>query len=328
VLSIEWQILEVGAGVDTALTERKALSIVVTGATRGPGLAVVKALVEAGHHVSGSVSVYSDADKLRALGALPIYVDELRGSELAAVVRMAKADVVVDLGRQDLNQSLRAVRWDTGELIDRAKATVQAAKDGGAKFVVAASFAFVYGAADGHEVTEETRPETSGHPLLKAILKAEKAILNGGVPACVMRLGYLYGPHMAQLKDVSSAMRQGRPVASGKGVVNYVYVDDAAEAIRRACEAQPAGEVFNVTDGHPITSAEFLAAFAQETGIQTPSRLPKLLNWVVAGRSLNELLGFSASVSSAKAAEELGWKPGYSLHAGLADTLLWWRAGA
>ncbi|NOG52603.1 MAG: hypothetical protein HND48_26510 [Chloroflexi bacterium] len=73
-------------------------------------------MVEAGHHVSGSVSVYSDADKLRALGALPIYVDELRGSELAAVVRMAKADVVVDLGRQDLNQSLRAVRWDTGEL--------------------------------------------------------------------------------------------------------------------------------------------------------------------------------------------------------------------
>ncbi|MDL1917640.1 hypothetical protein FBR00_17025, partial [Anaerolineae bacterium CFX4] len=100
--------------MDTALTERKALSIVVTGATRGPGLAVVKALVEAGHHVSGSVSVYSDADKLRALGALPVYVDELRGSELAAVVRMAKADVVVDLGRQDLNQSLRAVRWDTG----------------------------------------------------------------------------------------------------------------------------------------------------------------------------------------------------------------------
>ncbi|MBK9124686.1 MAG: NAD(P)-dependent oxidoreductase [Chloroflexi bacterium] len=314
--------------MDTALTERKALSIVVIGATRGPGLAVVKALVEAGHHVSGSTNTHADAAQLRALGALPVYVDELRGSELASVVRMAKADVMVDLGRQDLNQSLRPVQWDADELIARAKATVQAAKDGGAKFIVAASYAFVYGAADGHEVTEDTRPETSGHPLLKAIVKAEKAVLNGGVPACVLRLGYLYGPHMAQLKDISSAMRQGRPIATGEGVVNYVYVEDAAEAVRRACEAQPAGELFNVTDGHPMTSAEFLDVFAQETGMQTPSRLPKLLNMVLAGRSHNEQLSFSARVSSAKAAEKLGWKPGYSLHAGLADTLLWWRAGA
>lgn len=314
--------------MDTALTERKALSIVVIGATRGPGLAVVKALAEAGHHVFGSASTHADAARLRALGALPVYVDELRGSELASVVRMAKADVVVDLGRQDLNQSLRPVQWDADELIARAKATVQAAKDGGAKFIVATSYAFVYGAAAGHEVTEDSRPETSGHPLLKAIVKAEKAVLNGGVPACVLRLGYLYGPHMAQLKDISSAMRQGRPIATGEGVVNYVYVDDAAEAVRRACEAQPTGELFNVTDGHPMTSAEFLDVFAQETGMQTPSRLPKLLNMVLAGRSHNEQLSFSARVSSAKAAEELGWKPGYTLHAGLADTLLWWRAGA
>lgn len=314
--------------MDTALTERKALSIVVTGATRGPGLSVVKALVEAGHRVAGSAGTHADAKQVRAMGALPVYVDELRGSELAAVVRMAKADVIVDLGRQDLNQSLRPVQWNGDELIARARAVVQAAKDGGAKFIVATSYAFVYGDAGGQEVTEDTRPETAGHPLLKAIVKAEKTVLNGGVPACVLRLGYLYGPHMAQLKDVSTALRQGRPIASGDGIANYVYVDDAAEAIRRACEAQPAGEVFNITDGHPITSAEFLAVFAQEAGMEAPSRLPKLLNMVLAGRSFSEQLNFSARVSSKKAAEKLGWKPGYTVHAGLADTLLWWRAGA
>lgn len=314
--------------METALTERTALSIVVTSASRGPGLAVVRKLARAGHKVSGVTVTSTDATLIRAVGGLPVYADETRGSELASLVRMAKADVVVDLGRQDLNQTIHNAAWNGDELIARARAAAEGARDGGAKFLVATSYAFVYGDMHGHEVSEATRPDTGGHPLLKAIVKAEKAALNSGVPACVLRLGYLYGPNIGQLRDASDKLRRGRPIAVGSGLANYVYEDDAAEAIRRACEAQPAGEVFNIADGQPVTSTEFLAAFAESLGMRAPGGMPGFLNGFMAGRPLKDLFGLSARVDIAKAQQTLGWTPQYPLKSGLSDTFLTWRAEA
>lgn len=312
--------------MDTALTERKALSIVVTGGTRGPGLEVVKKLAHAGHKVSAITDSAAHADLVRAAGALPVYADELRGSELASVVKNAKADVLVDLSRQDLNQTVLNAAWDADELVTRAKATAQAAKDGGAKFLVFTSYAFVYGDTHGHEVDESAKPSTGGHPLLKAILRAEKAALNSGVPACVLRLGYLYGAHIEQLHAVTTTLRQGRPVAVGDGLANYVYAVDAAEAIRRAAEAQPSGEVLNITDGHPVTSAQFVGAVAESLGMRAPSKYPSFLNGFMAGSPLKDLFGLSTKISISKAQAVLGWTPSYPLKAGLSDTSLTWRA--
>src|SRR5690606_2492855 len=151
------------------------------------------------------------------------------------------------------------------------------------------SYAFVYGDAHGHDVTETDRPETNGHPLLKAVVRAEKTALNSGVPACVLRLGYLYGAHMDQMHDVVHSMRQGRPVPAGSGLANYLYDDDAAEAIRAAVEAQPAGQIINVTDGHPVTSAHFLASLASTMGIRAPGTLPGFLNGLMSGSPLKDL---------------------------------------
>jgi nucleoside-diphosphate-sugar epimerase len=313
---------------DTALTERKVLSIVVTGASRGPGLAVVRKLASAGHKVAGVAGSNADAAAVRAAGGLPVFADETRGSELTSLVKMAKADVVVDLARQDLNQTLRNGAWNADQLVARAKAAAQGARDGGAKFLVATSYAFVYGDAHGHEVAETDRPETNDHPLLKAVVKAEKAALNSGVPACVLRLGYLYGPNMPHIQDVTQSLRQGRPVPAGAGLANYLYDEDAAEAIRRAVEAQPAGEVINVTDGHPVTSAKFLASVASAMGIRAPGALPGFLNSLMSGSPLKDLFGLSSRVNIAKAQQVLGWSPRYTLDAGLSDAFLSLRSEA
>lgn len=313
---------------ETALTERKALSIVVTGASRGPGLAVVRKLAQAGHKVAGVARTNAEATLVRAAGGLPVFADETRGSELTSLVKMAGADVVVDLARQDLNQTLRNAAWDAGELVRRASAVAEAVRDGGAKFLVTTSYAFVYGDAHGHEVSEADRPDTANHPLLKAAVKAEKIALGSGVPACVLRFGYLYGAHMSQLQDVSQTLLQGRPVPSGSGLANYLYDEDAAEAIRRAVEAQPMGEIINITDGHAVSSANFLAAMASAMGIRTPGTLPGFLNGLMGGSPLRDLFGLSSRVSIAKARQLLGWTPHYTLDSGLADTFLSMRAGA
>lgn len=313
---------------DTALTERKVLSIVVTGASRGPGLAVVRKLADAGHKVAGVAATNADAAAVRAAGGLPVFADETRGSELTSLVKMVKADVVVDLARQDLNQTLRNGAWSADELTARAKASAQAARDGGAKFLVATSYAFVYGDAHGHDVAETDKPHTNGHSLLKAVVKAEKAALNSGVPACVLRLGYLYGANMPQVQEITQSLRQGRPIPAGSGLANYLYDEDAAEAIRRAVEAQPAGEIINVADGHPVTSASFLASVASAMGIRAPGTLPGFLNSLLGGSPLKDLFGLSSRVSIAKAEQVLGWTPRYTLDAGLSDAFLSMRAEA
>ena len=111
-------------------------------------------------------------------------------------------------------------------------------------------------------------------------------------------------------------------------VGHYLYDDDAAEAIRRAVEAQPAGQIINVTDGHPVTGTDFLAALASTMGVRAPGVLPGFLNGLMSGSPLKDLFGLSSRVSIAKAQQVLGWSPRYTLDAGLSDTFLSIRAEA
>ncbi len=323
-----------GAGVDAALTERKSLNIVVTGASVGAGASVVSRLVKAGHRVGGIVVTTTDGHLMRSLGALPVYAHEARSSEVASLVRMMKADVLVDLGNSEANQTLVNQDWKVDELVARAKSLAEAAKDGGAKLLVQISHAFVYGNHGGHDdhghahdlIDETSKPETGGHPLLKAIVKAEKAALNSGIGAVVLRAGYGYGAHYSALKHATAALKRGTMLPSGDGVVNYLYAEDLAEAIRLAVEAQPVGEIFNVSNGSPITSLKFLVGLATELGIVAPGKMPGFVNAMTAGKPLGDLLGLSAPVSIAKIKTALGFSPVYTLAAGFGDTLLTWRA--
>jgi nucleoside-diphosphate-sugar epimerase len=327
--------LDGGGNVDAALTERKALNIIVTGAAVGAGPAVVSALTKAGHVVRGIAATTAQAHLLRALGGLPIYADDARAGEVAALVRLHKVDALVDLGSNEANQTVVNMGWDAERLQARAAALAEAAQTGGAKLLVQVSHAFVYGDHGGHDdhghghghhhlIDETTKPQTGGHPLLKAVVKAEKAALNiGGV---VLRAGYGYGGHYSGLKQATDSLKRGGLLPSGEGVVNYLAAADLAEAIRRVAEAQPHGEVFNVSDGKPITSYQFVAALAAELGVITPAKLPSLVNSMMAGKPLADLLALSAPVSIAKITAALGFTPSYGLSAGLADALLTWRA--
>lgn len=331
-----------GVGVDAALTERKSLNIIVTGAGVGSGPSVVSRLAKAGHRVGGIVTTTADGHLMRGLGAQPVYAHEHRASEIASLIRMMKADVLIDLGNGEANQTLANLNWDVDNLAARAKALAEAAHDGGAKVLVQVSHAFVYGNKGGHHddhgghghghhdlIDETTKPETGGHPLLKAVVKAEKAALNSGVGAIVLRAGYGYGAHYSALKQASLALRQARQLPSGDGVVNYVYAEDLAEAIRRAVEANAVGEIFNVSNGAPISSHAFLNAFAAEHGLPAQGKSSGLLGALMSSgntKPLSELLAMSAPVSIAKIEKALGFKPSYSLSAGFADMLLTWRA--
>ena len=82
---------------------------------------------------------------------------------------------------------------------------MRSARTDGASMLVHASFAFVHAVERGARLKEPLRSSVD------AIFECEALALSGPVPACVVRLGYLYGPVSGDLRAYRSAFRLSRP---------------------------------------------------------------------------------------------------------------------
>ena len=104
--------------------------------------------------------------------------------------------------------------------------------------LVHASFAFVHAVERGAELEEPLRSSVD------AILECEALALSGPVPACVVRLGYLYGPQSADLRAYRTAFRLGRPYWSGpsKALQYHLHQFDAASALLAAAQTTQRGQ--------------------------------------------------------------------------------------
>ena len=156
------------------------------------------------------------------------------------------------------------------KLLAGTRRALRAAGSAKASIFVHASFAFVRAVEGGRHI---------GQPLqscVDAILECEALVLASGLPACVVRLGYLYGPDSADLRAYRTAFRLGRPYWSGKAdaLQDHVHQLDAASALRAASRAGNAGKTCYATDGHPLGFEPFMDAFAHRVGRARPLHLP------------------------------------------------------
>lgn len=309
-----------------------SLSVYMTGADSLLGYEVIKQLVARGHRVAGTVSGLDGATLIRQNGGLPVYNDLFRSGEIAGVLKMTNADVVINLAPQGVNGlPAQNTDWDyyTRLLLQGTAALLEAAKSVGVKFVVHTSYTFLYGDTHGEWVDENT-PLASGDSLLAAGVKAERAVLNSGIPSAVLRAGYVYGPddNFAAVRD---AIVAGKSLLLGEDhtIANWIYVSDLASAVVLAAEQQTAGEVFNVTDDHPVSIAAFTERFAADLGIGHPARrrLPGFAANILVNKSHLALLNASAKAKTDKAKSQLGWKPKFpNQQQGIEQVLLTWRA--
>jgi nucleoside-diphosphate-sugar epimerase len=147
---------------------------------------------------------------------------------------------------------------------------MRSARADGAPMLVQASFAFVHAVEHGVSLTDPLRSSVD------AILECEALALSGPLPACVVRLGYLYGPESADLRAYRTAFRLGRPYWSGprKALQYHLHQCDAAAALRSAGRPRNQGKILYATDGHAVSFMKLMDAFAHRVGRRNPLHLP------------------------------------------------------
>jgi nucleoside-diphosphate-sugar epimerase len=307
------------------------LSVFLTGGNTGLGREVTRQLVTRGHRVTATVNDLESAAALRAAGGLPVYNDLFRAGEIASVLKMAEANVVVNLAPQAVNGlPFSTTDWDyyTRLLGEGAAALAAGAAQAGVSFIVHTSFTFLYGHAAN---ADETAALVADNPLFAAAAAGEKAVLNGTVPGCVLRTGFTYGSGSASIFTLRDTLRAGRSLMLGDEhhTVSWTHESDLAQAVVLAVEQQPAGEIFNIVDDNPASTSAFVDHFAESFGVVRPGRqnLPPFLANAILNKIFQAMLGVSASAKNDKAKAQLGWAPRYPHHKqGIEQTLLAWRA--
>jgi len=277
------------------------MRVFVTGATGFIGSAVVKELVDAGHHVLGLTRSDAGAKSLEAAGA-QAHRGDLEDLESLRNGAVATDAVIHTAFRHDWSRFAESC-----ELDKRAIETIGAVLQGSSRpFIVSSGV----GVAQGCAATEDDPPLSS--PSLPRVSEVTAVVLmERGVTAIVMRL-----------PQVHDTVKQGLvtpliAVARAKGVSAYIgdgqnrwpaaHVSDVARLYRLALEKGAAGARYHAVAEEGVAAKDIATAIGRGLNVPVIS---------IAQDQAQEQFGFlgffvgrDAHVSSAQTRAKLGWSP-------------------
>ncbi len=252
------------------------------------------------------------------------------GRVLAAVagdVRQGGAPVIVNLALQAPNSLLHDGRawWDgaPAHMLASTRRVLAAARRKEGAFLVHASYAFLQATECGDRAGNRL------WPIIEAAREGEEMVLHSDIDACVVRLGYLYGPQSRDVRAYRRAFQLHRPYWAGppRNLQHHLHTDDAAQALLTA-GAQRAGGTSYATDGTPASFADFMDHFAHLVGRSHPLHIPRqarLLVRPVVRQAHMEMVELAAT--GAAAPRLRGWTPAYrGYREGLAQVVGAWNA--
>ncbi|MBJ7595929.1 MAG: hypothetical protein JF886_13945 [Candidatus Dormibacteraeota bacterium] len=238
------------------------------------------------------------------------------------------APVIVNLALQVPNTLLHDGHawWDDpgSHILASTRRVLAAARRERAAFLVHASYAFLECAEGGAEVGDRMRP------VVDAAREAESMVLDSGQPACVVRLGYLYGPEWRDLRGYRRALRLGRPYWAGprRNLQHHVHGDDAARALLTAAQRRSSGRLTYASDGTPASFCDFMDHFAHLVGRSRPLHLPRASRPFVQLVVREPHMQMVEMAATGPAAPQLpGWRPQFpSYRDGLAEVIEAWES--
>jgi len=299
----------------------------VTGAAGHLGSFLTRRLLDEGFEVSALVRPQSDlwrlADVLERINLIRAELSDI-GAAAPAIAR-GRPEAVFHLAWQGV---AGVFRNDPEQLTSNITGTLglfEIARSAGCSLWVGMGSQAEYG-AQGGILTEETplNPQTAyGTAKLCAGLLTRKLCELAGVRYVWLRLLATYGPQDDEGHLIPSVIRSllagERPLlTSGEQRWDYLYVEDAAEAIYRVAVAANAGGVFNLSSGEAHT----VRAIAE--------RIRDLID-PAAGLGFGEIPAppgqvthLQADIGKLRAAT--AWAPQTSLDEGLRRTVEWSRS--
>jgi nucleoside-diphosphate-sugar epimerase len=281
------------------------MKVLLAGASGAIGRYLVPQLINAKHEVIG---ITRTPGSLAGTGAREVVADVLDRAGLLAALEGIKANAVIHqlTSLRNPPTTLRSMRETNRLRTEGTSALIAAARKVGAHKLVAGSFFGGYGLFDhGSEPLTESAPfgEIDGRAdsVQRALLSLEQQVhAFGGVS---LRFGLFYDSTTSAVSPVSRTW---------DGLLPMLHVSDAAAATVRALTKYKAGAVYNIADDHPMTyRAREVARAAAAADVRPPTRLSDGLIRLVAPFAGLLLTRASLTLSTARAATELGWKPQY-----------------
>jgi nucleoside-diphosphate-sugar epimerase len=322
----------------------------ITGATGFVGGHVAEACKARGLAVHAIARPGSDTSLLDRLGAVVHRGDITDGAVVRAAV--AGADAVVHcaakVGEWGPVEEYRAVN------VDALRQLLEVCKGRPLERFVHLSSLGVYPARH-HHGTDETVPLPEAHVdgYTQTKVEAERLVLEyhrlHGVPAVVLRPGFVYGPRDRTLlpKLIANLRRRHlRFIGTGRRALNTIYVGNLLDAIFLALEKpQAVGQIYNLTDGEPVSKRRFISALVEGLGLPKPRPVwvPLLAARIMAAvmerqarragaaeppaltQAGIKFLGLNLDFSIEKAKRELGYRPRTSFEEGMQQTIAWFR---
>ncbi len=223
------------------------------------GIALGRRLRTAGHEVVGVRRSNAGLERVAEAGLEPVRADV---TDRASLSRVPGADRVVFAASAG-GRSAAAARATYLEGVRTAVEAFADRDDPPERFLYTSSTG-VYGDRDGGWVDESTPPDPDDERG-EVLVAAERAALDGPLPATVARFAGLYGPDRYRLERYLDG-----PVAAG--YVNLLHRDDAAGAVAHLLETDQArDETVLVVDDEPVSRPELARWLAEQCGVDAPA---------------------------------------------------------
>ncbi len=318
--------------------EKKKLIYLITGATSGLGIEIIKKLIKQGHQIRVIIKdkfLLNPEWKKLPSGVIPFIVN-LNTSDFVSTKILQDAcknvDIVIHIAGAAYN-----FKFTFNELIEKnvlatenlLKTLVNVNKKKEIQFIFTSSIT-VYGYRSGSQkITEKTEVHPSSH-YSETKLMAEEVIksfadINSNIRYTILRLATFYGKSY----EYPSFFKVFRLIQNQKmyfmgsmtNHLTFIHVNDAADAIFDVANNNKAyDKIYNVTDAIPYTSKSLFDLIAKTLKVKAPSKKINLgfAKFVVKLFNINydefEFLASNRIIDISKIKNEIGFEPKRTLN--------------
>ncbi|MGI8771755.1 MAG: NAD-dependent epimerase/dehydratase family protein [Acidobacteriaceae bacterium] len=296
------------------------MKVLLAGASGAIGQALVRQLKAAGETVIGLARSPEAARALAAAGAESVLADALDAEAVKDALMQVRPDAVINeltaLPKRYTPQEMKAAAPHDREVRLNGNANLLAATGAaGVRRYILESSGFWYeagtGLADeGVQFAFDASPGIAASARTYAELEAA-AFSHAPLQVVALRYGFFYGPGTWYTRegDMGDQVRQRKVpiIGGGRGVSNWVHIEDAASATVAALHGAPG--VYNIVDDDTSEQRIWLPAFALYAGAAAPRRVWRVLGQPSAGAEVVYYATRLRGASNAKAKRELNFRP-------------------